>query len=306
VTTTEPTTNGQAPAEDALREASNRLLEPFSEQEIGLLPRVVCGACSKSDSGACGNHAKQKCPECDAYVSTRHIHLSYVGHADVTHRLLQVDPAWTWEPVGVDDAGRPLFDRDDRGGPVGLWIRLTVAGVTRLGYGSCPSRQNDAVKVLIGDALRNAALRFGVAWDLWAKGDRNDPAAENVTSTPDNAVIGGGQPRSGRTGQRRSAQPQPEPSLDEAGQARAALQDLATEHHHDWITVRKAFKVQTGQVLAKHQGAAEIRSFTEALRSNPQHVLALAEQSEQSAPGPTEDRSRTSAFDAGTDERRDS
>lgn len=109
------------------------------------------------------------------------IQLDYVGHADVTSRLLEADPEWNWQPVGTDEHGLPLFDTDAQDRPVGLWIRLTVGGVTRLGYGSCPSNQGDAVKVLIGDALRNAAMRFGVALDLWAKGDRADPAAENAS-----------------------------------------------------------------------------------------------------------------------------
>ena len=39
------------------------------------------------------------------------------------------------------------------------------------------------MKVLIGDALRNAAMRFGVALDLWAKGDRADPTAENPSGS---------------------------------------------------------------------------------------------------------------------------
>ena len=31
--------------------------------------------------------------------------LDYVGHAATTQRLLEVDPAWTWEPVAFDDRG---------------------------------------------------------------------------------------------------------------------------------------------------------------------------------------------------------
>jgi hypothetical protein len=45
---------------------------------------------------------------------------------------------------------------------------LTIAGVTRLGYGHADGKQGpDAVKETIGDALRNAGMRFGVGLDLW-------------------------------------------------------------------------------------------------------------------------------------------
>ena len=87
--------------------------------------------------------------------------LDYVGHAAVTDRLLTVDPHWSWEPVAWDEQGLPLYDRAG-----GLWIRLTVCGMTRLGYGDGPDP-----KQRIGDAIRNAAMRFGVALDLWTKGE---------------------------------------------------------------------------------------------------------------------------------------
>ena len=173
-----------------------KLREPFPAELIGKLPRVTCGDCSQRK---CQRHKKERCGTCSAWISTAHIHLDYVGHADTTARLLDADPAWQWEPVATDERGLPLLDVDARGNPVGLWIRLTVCGVTRLGYGSCPSGQNDAVKVLIGDALRNAAMRFGVALDLWAKGDRADPAAENATAAGGTAAPRTGTPIQQRT-----------------------------------------------------------------------------------------------------------
>lgn len=163
------------------------LRTPFPAELIGKLPRITCGDCSDKNK-QCTKHNKVKCGVCQAYVSERHIHIDYVGHADVTDRLLSVDPAWNWEPKAEDEHGLPVFDTDRNGAPVGLWIKLTVGGVTRLGYGSCPSGQSDAVKVLIGDALRNAAMRFGVALDLWAKGDRADPTAENATASAGQAA----------------------------------------------------------------------------------------------------------------------
>lgn len=159
-----------------------KLRTPFGPELVGKLPRVTCGDCSDKNK-TCTKHNKLKCGICQAYVSEKHIHIDYVGHADVTDRLLSVDPEWNWEPKAEDEHGLPVFDTDRNGSPVGLWIRLTVGGVSRLGYGSVPSGQADAVKVLIGDALRNAAMRFGVALDLWAKGDRADPTRENATAS---------------------------------------------------------------------------------------------------------------------------
>ena len=85
--------------------------------------------------------------------------LDYVGHAAVTDRLLTVDPEWSWEPFAVGPDGLPMPDREGN-----LWIRLTVCGVTRIGVGDGKN-----AKERIGDALRNASMRFGVALDLWAK-----------------------------------------------------------------------------------------------------------------------------------------
>jgi hypothetical protein len=85
--------------------------------------------------------------------------LEYAGHAAVTDRLLTVDPEWTWEPLALDEVGLPALDRSGN-----LWIRLTICGVTRLGVGDGKN-----AKEAIGDAIRNAAMRFGVALDLWAK-----------------------------------------------------------------------------------------------------------------------------------------
>lgn len=102
-----------------------------------------------------------------SYLPKGGVKLAYVGHAAITDRLLDVDPGWTWEPLALDERGLPALDEVG-----GLWIRLTVLGVTRLGYGDAGAKKGgDAMKERIGDALRNAAMRFGAALDLWHKGD---------------------------------------------------------------------------------------------------------------------------------------
>lgn len=140
------------------------LCKPFPAAAVGKLPKITCGACSKSATKVCSDHTKKQCRTCSNYITERHTHLDYVGHAHVTERLLQVDPQYSWEPVAFDDKGLPLMV----GG--GMWIKLTVLGVTRLGYGDAGGKQGpEATKEVIGDALRNAAMRFGVALDLWMK-----------------------------------------------------------------------------------------------------------------------------------------
>ncbi len=106
-----------------------------------------------------------------SYIPKGGIKLAYVGHAALTDRLLDVDPAWTWEPLALDSMGYPAVDADG-----GMWIKLTVCGVTRLGYGDAQGKTGgNAVKERIGDALRNAAMRFGAALDLWHKGELHAP-----------------------------------------------------------------------------------------------------------------------------------
>ena len=137
-----------------------KLREPFPPEAISKLPK------GKEDKTK-----RQSCRTCKGYHDPSMFHLDYVGHAALTDRLLNVDPLWTWEPFATDDHGAPLMERAQNGAPVGLWIRLTVAEMTRPGYGSCEPGKNEAAKELIGDALRNSGMRFGMALDLWHKGD---------------------------------------------------------------------------------------------------------------------------------------
>jgi hypothetical protein len=140
------------------------LREPFPPNQISKLPKETRAQIDarKADK----NVMLWKCEICGGAHHKNATHLDYVGHAALTDRLLDTDLEWSWEPVAFVD-GLPAFDRNG-----GLWIKLTVAGVTRYGYGSADGKSGgDAVKEVIGDALRNAAMRFGAALDLWHKGD---------------------------------------------------------------------------------------------------------------------------------------
>jgi len=104
---------------------------------------------------------------------------NFINHAVVTDRLIAVDPNWYWQPMALAVDGSPVIDANN-----GLWIRLTVCGVTRIGYGASEPHQKgaDAVKTAISDALKNAAMRFGVALDLWGA-DSSVMGVEAVTLT---------------------------------------------------------------------------------------------------------------------------
>lgn len=132
------------------------LREPFLPNQISKLPKPLSKDAKK------GN-----CAECGGYHGLPAIHLDYVGHAALTHRLLDADPGWAWEPLAMSPDGLPVMDNLG-----GMWIKLTVCSVTRLGYGHPDGKTGgNAIKEVIGDALRNAAMRFGAALDLWHKGD---------------------------------------------------------------------------------------------------------------------------------------
>lgn len=138
--------------------ALTELRQPFPERLIGKKPINVAK-----------EGAKAECDVCHGYHRWATGHLDFVGHAAVTDRLLDADPYWTWEPADLPNLPMPVG---------GLWIKLTVAGVSRLGFGYAPLKDrndNEAtgnqVKEAIGDALRNAAMRFGVGLNLWHKGD---------------------------------------------------------------------------------------------------------------------------------------
>src|SRR5215217_6523677 len=130
--------------------------------------------------------------------------------------------------MATDEIGLPAVDRAGN-----LWIRLTVAGVTRIGVGD-----GNSMKERIGDAIRNAAMRFGVALDLWSKEELE----------------------SGHVEPQEAAQGQPEPSLPLAV---AALRKQAR---------RKQPELDPDSITAFIQAAMEGHGLD---RNNPNDVLKL-------------------------------
>lgn len=148
---------------EAQKEALKLLRVPFEQNHISMKPQPTK---QQTDEVKQDFQKGIRCELCGGWHHPKVAHLTYVGHAALTHRLLDVDPLWSWEPLAFDGVGLPATDKDG-----GMWVKLTVCGMTRLGYGDAQEKTGpNAVKERIGDALRNAGMRFGMALDLWHKG----------------------------------------------------------------------------------------------------------------------------------------
>jgi hypothetical protein len=151
---------------DEIDSLAAKLRAPFSADHIEWLPKQLRkedrdkGKCERPHAGVCADDHP-----CGGWHA-RSIHLRYIGHAGVTDRLNEVDPGWHWEPMAFTEHGTPLFSDG------GMWIRLHVLDAQRIGFGDAAGKTGpNAVKEAIGDAIRNAAMRFGVGTYLWSKSD---------------------------------------------------------------------------------------------------------------------------------------
>jgi len=97
--------------------------------------------------------------------------LDFVGHADITRILIEIDPLWSYEPCGWDN-GRPAIHVEN--GMATMWAYLIVHGKKMLGVGSVRADKQELDKELVGDFLRNAAMRFGISLALWTKNEWED------------------------------------------------------------------------------------------------------------------------------------
>ena len=116
------------------------------------------------------------------------INLAYVSHAEITRILIEIDPMWNWQPVAWVD-GRPAIH--EANGVATMWGTLTLLGKSLVGVGSVRSDKPDLDKELVGDFLRNAAMRFGICLSLWSKQDWEAPRTNvsNIyTSYPTNSA----------------------------------------------------------------------------------------------------------------------
>lgn len=255
-----------------------KLSAPFATEQISKLPKVTCGQCRDHKFKVCDKHDRRRCDDCQGNLTTAHIHLDYVGHADITLRLLEVDPLWTWEPLAFDADGLPKFDQHG-----GMWIRLTVAGHTRLGYGDAQGKKGpNAVKEVIGDALRNAAMRFGAGTALWSKSDaaraRAETKALSVEPTPEeqlDELVVLMRKRWSHTGGLTALRQQ----LDRDGFAEAQVPDLTGE-------VRLFGELVDGRIAELEKEAAlkaTVNRFAAAVRKDYDSAQALTKRKAEAA-----------------------
>lgn len=100
--------------------------------------------------------------------------LDYVGHAAVTDRLNKEAPGWTYEIVRFVEIGG---DASSDGLPhlMAVYGYMKIGSVVRYEVGEADgvAEYGRELKGAMSDFIRRAAMRFGVALDMWAKEDLN-------------------------------------------------------------------------------------------------------------------------------------
>lgn len=208
-----------------------KLQQPFPPDEVGLRPQIWCGECRKNQYKYCGmkadaqgsgrvEHVKKTCKDCGQKITQAHTHLSYVGHAHITDRLVQTDPRWTWRPMGRDIPDEVMTAAIATGdlsiiqtviaayppkvielpavnGRVErvMWGEVIVHDENGLevvmpGVGDALGKNWDpnAVKEMVGDLLRNALMRHGAGLDLWKKEDADKNKREQSAAAADDSA----------------------------------------------------------------------------------------------------------------------
>lgn len=236
------------------------LRQPFPAHQISKLPKETKK--QREDRQADEKNGKwaARCAVCGGSHHPKAVHLDYVGHAALTDRLLDADPLWSWEPMAFRD-GLPAFDQTG-----GLWIKLTVCGVSRNGYGHAAAKPTmdpgAREKEVIGDALRNAAMRFGAALDLWHKGDlhASEEPEEPKADTP------------------KTPEPPKEPAAPTLSERANALESAMRAKIGDPDAVQKAFDRGAGLCAELDQKAperlAELEALLKMLLAAPEQVAA--------------------------------
>ena len=163
------------------------------------------------------------------------IKLDYVGHAEITRILTEIDPLWKLEPLKIDDDGLPAYRVEN--GMAHMMGALTLLGHTRLGVGSAPHNKQDLFKELWSDLIRNCSMRFGIAVSLWSKEEWGGDTAP--TPAPKKKAP--------------AKKPAPQPPTDD--------QKVSEQQVTNFINACKGAQLNP-QDVAKHAKVADIENIT--------------------------------------------
>jgi hypothetical protein len=151
--------------------------------------------------------------------------LDYLNHAAVTDRLLKYAGDWQFNVLERFEWNTKCYVR----------VALTIDHVTREEYG-----EDTDPKTAISDALKRAAMRFGVGLDLWSKEDLGGGGTIGPDPTPASAPsLGEGAGAAGPWGE--AVQP-----IGVEGTASSEV------HLHEWVPAPR-----DGWEMCEGCGAAE-------------------------------------------------
>ena len=175
------------------------ILDQYADPDPATLSKLPKPKQRDAEKGRCDADAVRRGVSdyaCGGWHGLPALHLDYMGHADVTEALIRIDPQWSWRPAAINpNTGGPQITQGvGTGKLIAMWAYLTVLGVERLCVGTCEASKQEAEKELIGDMLRNGALRFGIAVRLWSKADHADTAGDDspaATVQPELVAAGG-------------------------------------------------------------------------------------------------------------------
>lgn len=161
---------------DALR----AILDKYGQPDPALVSKLPKGG--NKDRGSW-----RDCRTCGGWHAPNAVHLDYVGHAEITRALIEIDPEWNWQPVEWHEGAPRVHERN---GVATMWGWLTVLDKSVLGVGTCDASKPDRDKELVGDFLRNAAMRLGVALALWSKAEWDSAPAHSPAAASVDTVTG--------------------------------------------------------------------------------------------------------------------
>jgi hypothetical protein len=220
-----------------------KLSAQFPKNQVSKKPkfRVV-----KASNGRTDTTGYDHCDICGGWHPTKGVvHLDYVGHADITARLNDVagPENWSIEPMAYNADGTPLQSDG------GMWCWMTIGETRKMCFGDAQGKSGpDAVKEIIGDAIRNGAMRFGVGTYLWSK---SDAASQLIDDNQPESMTKQQSTRPAKQSAKKQVSPEKKALYDAADRLKKAIADYAkatggnAENMHAGVKKRPDFENST-------------------------------------------------------------